>query len=102
MTTEELGCRLKPVFLEKRAIKAILFGSRARGTDDARSDVDLIIVDDDERPYLERLDKYFKDITTRIDAALDLFVYTSAEAEAMKDKPFLSRALAEGVVLYER
>ena len=73
----------------------------ARGEADAWSDLDLIIVADTARPFLER----FKDFTGLYDVwpRLDLLVYTPEELAQMiaDDNPLVGQALEEGVVLHE-
>jgi len=79
--------------------KILLFGSAARGEADEYSDIDLIVVKETEKSFVRRL----------VDAPLlpipaDIFVYTPAEFEQMKENenPFLTDALDKAVVLYER
>ena len=79
-----------------------MFGSYARLTHDAKSDVDLIVIDDEDLPYLRRLDKYFNDIAHALGMSVDLFVYNRYEFEDMKKGFFIGRAAAEGITLYER
>ena len=102
MDVEAIRFKLSPIFESHRALKAILFGSYARTTEDKRSDIDLIIIDDEELPYLERLDKYFKDISEALNVPVDIFVYNPDEFEDMKQGFFIGKAVAEGVTLYER
>jgi predicted nucleotidyltransferase len=96
---DELRRRIAPHV--RRARKVIVFGSVARGEADAGSDLDLIIVADTTRPFLER----FKDFAGLYDVwpRLDLLVYTPEELERMaaEDNPLIRQALAEGVVLHE-
>lgn len=91
-----------PIVERKGARKAVLFGSYARGTADRRSDVDLLIVDDSDLRYLDRLGKYFDELAAALPAAVELFVYREGELDRMRDRPFIRRALDEGIVLYER
>ena len=102
MTTEEIRCLLQSLFEEKGARLAVLFGSHARGTADARSDVDLIIVDDQPLRYLDRISEYFDEIRSALHREVDIFVYTSEEFHRMREGRFVGRALAEGRVIYER
>ena len=81
---------------------AILFGSYARGTATARSDVDLIFVEVTDLPFLRRLDRYFDPLADMLSAPVETLVYTPDEFENMKDRAFIKRAVEEGVVLYER
>lgn len=78
---------------------AILYGSYARGTADAFSDVDLLIVHETSRPFLER----FRDFIGLLDAlpGTELLVYTPLELEAMRRRGGLvGRAIEEGLILY--
>ena len=93
---------IAPILERKGARRAILFGSHARGTADRRSDIDLIIVDDEPLRYLDRLTKYFDELSAALPVAVDLFVYTTAELVDLASRHFVRRALAEGQVVYER
>jgi uncharacterized protein len=83
------------------ALKAIVFGSVARGEADAWSDLDLLIVADTRRPFFER----FKDFAGIYDVwpRLDLLVYTPDEFEEMVEgeNPLVLQALGEGFVVRE-
>ena len=80
---------------------AVLFGSYARGTATDRSDVAIIFVEETGLRFLERLDRYFDPLVDRLKAHVEAFVYSPEEFERVKDRPFIRRALEEGVVLYE-
>jgi predicted nucleotidyltransferase len=96
---EELRRRLAPHL--KRARKAIVFGSVARGEADRWSDLDLVIVVDTPRPFLDR----YLDFTGIYDVwpQLDLLIYTPEEFERMQaeGRPFIEHVLTEGVVVHE-
>lgn len=80
--------------------KAILFGSLARDEVTAFSDLDLIIVQDTDARFLDRLEPFYAGLDLRVDA--DILVYTPKElAELQTWNPFIQRALQEGVVIYE-
>ena len=66
--------------------RALLFGSLARGEVRGQSDLDLILIVETS-------------LEPRI--GMDLLVYTPAEFETMKDRPFLRHALRDAVVIYE-
>ena len=95
---DELRRRLEPHV--GRARKVIAFGSVARGDPDEWSDLDLIIVADTSRPFLER----FKDFAGLYDVwpRLDLLIYTPAEFERMiaEENPLVTDAIRKGVVLH--
>ena len=87
--------------------QVILFGSRARGDFAERSDVDLIVIE--EEPFGPRRSRH--DELNRLygalsgfDIAADVLVYSVADVEYWRDSLnfVLARALREGKVLYER
>ena len=102
MTVDEVRDLILPVLEERDAMRAIVFGSVARGSHDERSDVDIIVIDEEDLPYLRRLDKYFDPLSRALGGPLDLFVYRPVEVGRMASLPFLRGALREGVVVYER
>ena len=85
----------------ERARTAIIFGSVARGAADEWSDLDLLIVADTPRPFLER----YRDFEGIYDVwpRLDLLIYTPEEFAQMQaeGRPFLAHVLGEGVVIHE-
>ena len=94
--------RLAPVFRRYGVCKAILFGSFARGEPSLRSDLDLILVQETEKRFLERYDGLLLDLGKRVpDRDLDVLIYTPEELERMAHRPFVATALREGKVIYE-
>ena len=98
---------LKPIEPDR----VILFGSAAYDTMHMDSDIDLVVVLDEERipsSYEEKLSMRvrvkteMKDINDRI--ALDVVVYTTAEyRELMKNKgSFLTELTTTGITIYEK
>lgn len=82
------------------ARRALLFGSYARGTADSASDLDLLIVCETERPFLERF-RLFREILDAFPGA-ELVVYTPSELEAMRARGgFVEQVEREGIVLYD-
>ena len=80
--------------------KAILFGSLARGEVTPFSDLDLIIVQDTQKRFLDRLEPFYAGLDLRVDA--DILVYTPQELAELKTwNPFIQRALREGKVIYD-
>ena len=81
-----------------RSVRLILlFGSMARGDIRSGSDVDLIVVKETDKKFLDRLDEFYEDA----DVAMDVLVYTPEEFERMKGKSFIKKAIEEGKILYE-
>lgn len=82
--------------------KIILFGSAARGDTDEYSDIDLIVIKNTDRRFVQRL----VDVTAflPLDIGVDVFVYTPQEIKAMieEENPFIEQALKDGIVLYEK
>lgn len=93
---------LRPLLRQHRARAAYLIGSQARGSADAASDIDVIVVAESDRPEVER----FKDYLPAIVAApvgVDVWVYTPKEFERLRDeeRPFLVHALDGAKLIHE-
>jgi predicted nucleotidyltransferase len=101
LTLETIQRVVQSVAAANGAQMAVLFGSYARGTATDRSDVDLIFVEETEQPFLKRLDRYFGVLFDRLGTGVEVFVYTPHEFQKMKGRPFVRRALKEGMVLFE-
>lgn len=83
--------------------QVIVFGSFVRGQAVPGSDVDLLIVlNDSPLPFGERLSLYRPQGRTPVD--VDVFPYLQQELEEMLQQGnfFLTQALREGVVLFDR
>lgn len=81
-------------------LKAIVFGSLASGRVAPTSDLDLILVVRSEERYTARLERFYQALVPRV--ALDLFVYTPEEFDAMAEvNPFVRAAVAHGRAIYE-
>jgi len=99
---EEISARLRPFLREKNVLKAIVFGSWARGTNTRRSDLDLAIVLETDRAFLER----YQDLRG-IEEVLgglhpEMLIYAPGELEAISHRPFIRSMLTEGITIYER
>ena len=96
---DALKQRLAPYL--RGARKAIVFGSVARGDADEWSDLDIVIVTETRRPFLER----YRDFEGIYDVwrRLDLLVYTPEEFTRMQaeGRPFIDHVLREGIVIHE-
>lgn len=83
--------------------RIILFGSYASGNQDKDSDLDLLIIQETELPMHKRgMDIRLALIGTMI--PIDVLVYTKMEFEEEKKKrySFISSAIKNSKVLYER
>jgi len=102
ITPDRLRDSLLPVFRRYRIVRAIVFGSFARGEASRHSDVDLILVQRTDRRFLERYEGLLYDLNVALpEATVDVLVYTPEELERIRKRAFLARALREGVVIYE-
>ena len=101
MTVAELKAELDRILNRLKKDPSVrlvlLFGSLARGDASDHSDIDLIVVKETEKRFLDRLDEFYDDARE----AMDVLVYTPQEFEQMKERPFVKRALKEGKILYE-
>jgi predicted nucleotidyltransferase len=83
--------------------KVVLFGSRARGEARRNSDYDLPVIEPSSQPRYRRAAKYRRALTG-VHTAKDILVWTPDEVAEWHNVPnaFITAALSEGVVLYER
>jgi len=104
---EKLVDSLKP----SHPSKIVLFGSHAKGTATPESDVDLMVIldnDDVSKTYQERLDK--KMVISKLvreinyETALDILVYSKEEFRLLKERgnSFLDEIEKSGKVIYEK
>lgn len=99
---EILAQRLRPVFKKYRVLRAIVFGSLARGDATHRSDLDLIVVQDTDKRFLDRYDGILREVVEAVPGRdVDLLIYTPQELEQLAERPFIARALQEGRTIYE-
>ncbi len=82
------------------AKRIILFGSLAKDDIGPASDIDLLVVQETKKRFIERLGELYELIDPKY--ALDLLVYTPSEFDEMKKKSiFVKQILREGKLLYE-
>lgn len=80
--------------------KIILFGSVAREEADRFSDIDIIVVYQTQKRFLDRLEELYRH--WNIDRAVDILAYTPEEYEVlMKENDFVREAVKKGRVIYE-
>ncbi len=101
LTADEIADILKPICERLPIHKAILFGSRARGRQTDRSDIDLLIVMETRERFFKRYDRVMDIYAALRGEAVDLLIYTPEELEAISHRDFIKQVLAEGQVLYE-
>ena len=79
--------------------KIVLFGSAARGDADEWSDVDLIVIKNTKKRFVERLVE-----VPSLPIHADVFVYTQKEFDEMRENenPFIMSALESARTIYER
>lgn len=98
---ELIADKLRPIFKTHGVLKAIVFGSMARGECAKHSDLDLIVVMNTHKRFLDRYDDLLAPIVTAVDRPVDLLIYTPEEIDAISHRPFIARALHEGITIYE-
>jgi len=99
---ERFLAALRPLLRRHGAKAAWLFGSHARGTADAWSDIDVIVVAPSPRPAVERFKDYLPAIIA-VGAGVEMLVYTPEEFAQMKreERPFLMHALEGAKLVHE-
>jgi len=99
---ETLASKLQTIFEKHRVLRAIVFGSFGRGEASQHSDLDLIVVQDTQKRFLDRYDELLREIVPAVPGRdVDLLIYTPQELAQMADRPFIRTALREGKVIYE-
>jgi predicted nucleotidyltransferase len=102
LTVDEVRESLSPVLRRYGVLKAIVFGSVARGEPSPHSDVDLIVVQRTDKRFFDRYEGLFVDLNRAIPhRSVDVLIYTPVEMESMQRRRFIAAALREGVVIYE-
>lgn len=101
---EEVCRRIASYLRDTEVERAILFGSFARGTQDVASDIDLVLIEPTDRPFLERGLNHLPLFRLGLGLGLDLLVYTPEEFERLlrEGNPLIERAVREGVEVHAR
>ena len=98
---DQITSAIIPICQRYDIIKAIVFGSFAVGDVSKRSDLDLMLIMQTDKRFLDRYDGIYKEITDVVEhRTVDLLIYTPAEFDNMQDEPFMRRVVREGVVIY--
>ncbi len=80
--------------------KVILFGSYAAGRRDLFTDLDLIVIMQSEKAYIDRIAEIYTLLRPSVD--MDILVYTPEEFERMSQWGFIRLAVESGQVVYEK
>lgn len=82
--------------------RVVLFGSLANGETNMWSDIDLVIVQETDKRFLDRIKDVIQLLRPRV--GVDILVYTPAEfARLAQERAFVrNEILGKGRVLYER
>jgi predicted nucleotidyltransferase len=81
--------------------KIILFGSLSTGEARLWSDIDLVVVTDTDKRFLDRIKEAL--LLLRPEVGLDVLIYTPQEFEQLcQERPFFQQEILKGKVLYER
>ena len=101
MKLSEIKAQIVTSFRKFDPEKIILFGSIARDDWDEESDVDIIIVYETDKRFLDRLKELY--MGWDIPKAVDILAYTPTEfTEMLSDNYFLQDAIKDGEMIYER
>lgn len=84
-------------------IRIVLFGSRARGEENGRSDYDILVIAESDLPRWERSIPLYRALSC-VSASVDVAVYTPEEVAEWQgaSAAFVTAALSDGRVLYEK
>lgn len=83
--------------------RLVLFGSVARDTHDADSDIDILaVIDDDadERAIEDRLRDIAYDVTLEHGAVFSIHGVSESTLDDRSDHPFFSRVASDGAAIY--
>lgn len=99
---QELARFLRVLEEAYRPERVILFGSMAVGHTEEWTDIDLVIVKETDKPFLERVKEVL--LLLRPQVGVDILVYTPEEFERLtrERRFFREEILGRGRVVYER
>lgn len=107
MTLDDLRTLADQIVRVADPLKVILLGSRARGTERADSDIDLLVVAERpiNKPWSRRktIGNMYRSITS-FGVPVDILLFTPDEVSRWQNarNHIVHKALTEGAVLYER
>ena len=89
-------------FCLHQVLRAIVFGSFARGDQSRRSDIDLLLIMNTDARYFDRYDYIYAEVAALLEPyAVDLLIYTEAEWIEISTRKFFQTIIREGVIIYE-
>ena len=101
MDINEIKKQIISAFMPFEPDKIILFGSITHEDWDEYSDVDVIVVYETDKSFLERLKELY--MSWDIPKAIDILAYTPTEfAEMIAANYFIQDAVKDGELIYER
>jgi predicted nucleotidyltransferase len=101
-TIDDIAEGARVVFQKYGIRKAILFGSFAKGRQNHKSDIDLILIQETDKRYFDRFEGILSDLYRNLRGRdIEVFIYTPSEFEGISDRRFIRQAVAEGQVIYE-
>ena len=98
---DEIRDLLYPIFQQTKVLRAILFGSTARGTKSKKSDIDLLILVESDKRFFDRYDDFNAIHDAFKGSAVDMLIYTPEELEKISRRKFIKKILSEGQIIYE-
>ena len=103
LTEAEIGGLVNRIVARTDPEKVILFGSHAKGTAGATSDLDLLIVQRTDLPVAHRMDD-IRPLLAMFLVRVDVHVYTPEEFEdhSSDRMSFISSVLKTGRTVYDR
>ncbi len=101
MDINEIKKQIISAFMPFEPDKIILFGSITHEDWDEYSDVDVIVVYETDKSFIERLKELY--MSWDIPKAIDILAYTPTEfAEMITANFFIQDAVKDGELIYER
>ena len=84
--------------------KNILFGSLTKKEIDKYSDIDLVVIKESNKRFVERLVEVVEYLPKNNTIPTDIFVYTPQEFQEMQEdkNPFIEEVIKKGKIIYEK
>jgi len=103
LTPSEIDDLVRRIVSRMQPLEVILFGSYAKGTATADSDLDLFVIVETELPMARRADE-LKPLSSRTWLSVDIHVYTPEEVQEYGKEPysFVKSVLQSGTRVFRR